>query len=117
MVNSAVLLRALFLSCKLGPGHHDSGGSMDISQGKPPLARKEGLVVKEVSGEVLLYDLDRDKAHCLNQTAALDSAALAFVRLLDGNGFRGICPRRSGALTQNSRGRGGFPQVLIVITV
>ena len=44
---------------------------MDISQDKPPLARKEGLVVKEVSGEVLLYDLDRDKAHCLNQTAAL----------------------------------------------
>jgi hypothetical protein len=44
---------------------------MDIIQEKEPLARKEGLVVKEVSGEVLVYDLDRDKAHCLNQTAAL----------------------------------------------
>jgi hypothetical protein len=44
---------------------------MDISQDKQPLARKEGLVVKEVSGEVLVYDLDRDRAHCLNQTAAL----------------------------------------------
>lgn len=44
---------------------------MDISQDKQPLARKEGLVVREVSGEVLVYDLDRDKAHCLNQTAAL----------------------------------------------
>ena len=44
---------------------------MDISQGKQPLARKKGLVVKEVSEEVLVYDLDRDKAHCLNQTAAL----------------------------------------------
>lgn len=44
---------------------------MDISQERQPLARKEGLVVKEASGEVLVYDLDRDKAHCLNQTAAL----------------------------------------------
>jgi hypothetical protein len=44
---------------------------MDISEDKEPLARKQGLVVKEVSGEVLVYDLDRDKAHCLNQTAAL----------------------------------------------
>jgi len=44
---------------------------MDISEAKEPLARKQGLVVKEVSGEVLVYDLDRDKAHCLNETAAL----------------------------------------------
>lgn len=35
-----------------------------------PLARKEGLVVKELDDEVLVYDLDTDKAHCLNQTAA-----------------------------------------------
>ena len=36
-----------------------------------PLARSEGLVVQELSDEVLVYDLERDKAHCLNQTAAL----------------------------------------------
>ncbi len=35
-----------------------------------PVARKEGLVIQEMSGEVLVYDLDTNKAHCLNQTAA-----------------------------------------------
>ena len=36
-----------------------------------PVARKSGLVVQEVPDEVLVYDLDSNKAHCLNQTAAL----------------------------------------------
>jgi hypothetical protein len=36
-----------------------------------PLARKEGLLVEELPHEVLVYDLERDKAHCLNPTAAL----------------------------------------------
>ena len=36
-----------------------------------PIARKNGLIVKEVADEVLVYDLDRNKAHCLNQAAAL----------------------------------------------
>ena len=36
-----------------------------------PLARKEGLLVEKLSDEVLVYDLDRKKAHCLNQPAAL----------------------------------------------
>jgi hypothetical protein len=36
-----------------------------------PKARKEQLIVKELPDEVLIYDLARDKAHCLNQTAAL----------------------------------------------
>lgn len=36
-----------------------------------PEARKKGLVVQELSGEVLVYDRERNKAHCLNQTAAL----------------------------------------------
>jgi hypothetical protein len=36
-----------------------------------PLARKDGLLVQELSHEVLVYDLERDKAHCLNPTAAL----------------------------------------------
>ena len=35
-----------------------------------PQARKEGLVVQRVEGEVLVYDTDRHKAHCLNETAA-----------------------------------------------
>ncbi|HYJ88255.1 MAG TPA: PqqD family protein [Pyrinomonadaceae bacterium] len=36
-----------------------------------PRARQEKLIVKELPDEVLIYDLERDKAHCLNQTAAL----------------------------------------------
>lgn len=36
-----------------------------------PVARKNGLVVQELPDEVLVYDVDRDKAHCLNQTAAM----------------------------------------------
>ena len=36
-----------------------------------PRARKDGLVVKELVNETLVYDLERDEAHCLNQTAAL----------------------------------------------
>ena len=36
-----------------------------------PIARKSGLVVQEVPDEVLVYDLERNKAHCLNKTAAM----------------------------------------------
>ena len=36
-----------------------------------PEARREGLVVQEMSEEVLVYDRERNKAHCLNRTAAL----------------------------------------------
>ena len=36
-----------------------------------PIARKENLVVEELPDEVLVYDRDTDKAHCLNHTAAL----------------------------------------------
>ena len=35
-----------------------------------PVARKQGLVVQEMSEEVLIYDLDTNNAHCLNDTAA-----------------------------------------------
>jgi hypothetical protein len=35
-----------------------------------PQARKEGLVIQRVADEVLVYDKDRNKAHCLNETAA-----------------------------------------------
>lgn len=36
-----------------------------------PIARKEGLVVQEMPDEILVYDLESNKAYCLNQTAAL----------------------------------------------
>lgn len=36
-----------------------------------PQARKEDLVVQELGDEVLIYDLTRHKAHCLNRAAAL----------------------------------------------
>src|ERR1700716_498634 len=35
-----------------------------------PIARKQGLVIQELPDEVLVYDLERDRAHCLNETAA-----------------------------------------------
>ena len=36
-----------------------------------PHARAEGLVAEELPDEMLVYDLDRHKAHCLNHTAAM----------------------------------------------
>jgi hypothetical protein len=35
-----------------------------------PSARHEGLVVRALSDELLVYDLERHHAHCLNSTAA-----------------------------------------------
>src|SRR5262249_1546938 len=34
------------------------------------IARQEGLVVKEMQDEMLVYDLQSHQAHCLNKTAA-----------------------------------------------
>lgn len=34
-----------------------------------PRARKDGLVLREIRDELLVYDLDRHKAFCLNETA------------------------------------------------
>jgi hypothetical protein len=36
-----------------------------------PLARTKGFVVRDLSGELIVYDLDRHEAHCLNATAAV----------------------------------------------
>jgi hypothetical protein len=36
-----------------------------------PLARRDQLVVQELPDELLVYDLDRHKAHCLNQASAI----------------------------------------------
>lgn len=36
-----------------------------------PTARTGGLVIQEVPDEVLVFDTESNKAHCLNQTAAM----------------------------------------------
>ncbi|PWT82741.1 MAG: hypothetical protein C5B44_01680 [Acidobacteria bacterium] len=36
-----------------------------------PQARQSGLIVRELDNEILIYDTGNDKAHCLNETAAL----------------------------------------------
>lgn len=36
-----------------------------------PQAREDGLLVQELPDETMVYDLNRHRAHCLNQTAAL----------------------------------------------
>jgi hypothetical protein len=44
--------------------------SMKKNAERMPRARREGLIIEELPGEVLIYDSERDRAHCLNQTAA-----------------------------------------------
>ena len=36
-----------------------------------PRARRSNLVIRDLPGEVVVYDRDRHQAHCLNRTAAL----------------------------------------------
>jgi hypothetical protein len=36
-----------------------------------PRTRTDSLVIRELDDETLVYDTERDEAHCLNQTAAL----------------------------------------------
>jgi len=36
-----------------------------------PQTRQNGLIVRELDSEILIYDTENDKAHCLNETAAL----------------------------------------------
>ena len=42
----------------------------NLSKQLIPQARSNGIVVEELADEMLVYDLNRDRAHCLNQTAA-----------------------------------------------
>src|SRR6266849_10910214 len=42
-----------------------------IAPTRLPRKREHGLIIDELPDEVLVYDLDRHKAHCLNRTAAL----------------------------------------------
>lgn len=41
-----------------------------MNNSQNPIARKDGLVIQEMQDEVLVYDTNANKAHCLNQTAA-----------------------------------------------
>ena len=36
-----------------------------------PVARKNGLLLRELADEVVVYDQERHEAHCLNHTAAI----------------------------------------------
>ena len=57
-----------------------------------PKARSEGIITRELDGELLVYDRTRDRAHCLNKTAA------AIWKLCDGaTNAPEIAERLSGA--------------------
>ena len=43
---------------------------MTVDRPNLPKARTEKLIIKDLSDETLVYDLESDKAHCLNNTAA-----------------------------------------------
>jgi len=42
-----------------------------MREGRLPHTRTDGLVIQELDDETLVYDTERDEAHCLNQTAVL----------------------------------------------
>jgi hypothetical protein len=44
---------------------------MELGDQAAPRARDEGLVVQELPDELLVYDLERHRSHCLNHAAAL----------------------------------------------
>lgn len=50
-----------------------------MSKTNKPLGRKDEIVIQEIDGEVLIYDLRNDKAFCLNATSA------AIWKLCDGD--------------------------------
>src|SRR5581483_8312784 len=45
--------------------------SGDGGNGPRPRARRDGLVIEEMGDELLIYDLERDRGHALNESAAL----------------------------------------------
>src|SRR5713226_2070068 len=44
---------------------------MEVVERGLPCARREGLVIQELPDELLVYDLERHRAHCLNPAAVL----------------------------------------------
>src|SRR5689334_12233051 len=56
-----------------------------------PSARRQGIVIKQLDTEILVYDTERNQAHCLNKAAALvwehcdgNRTISDFCNLLDG---------------------------------
>lgn len=41
-----------------------------MNNAENPIARQHGLVIQELRDEVLVYDIESNKAHCLNASAA-----------------------------------------------
>ncbi len=41
-----------------------------MNNSQRPIARQEGLVIQEMPDEILVFDMETNKAHCLNKTAA-----------------------------------------------
>jgi len=88
--------------------------------GEPlPQARSEDLVIQDIGDEVLVYDLTRHKAHCLNRTAALvwrkcDGTRTPLYRpprgggawLSRGRGHSLVCPRSARQVPFASSPRG-----------
>lgn len=57
--------------CKIETGHAEGWPPMKQTRLKPlPRARSQKLVVQELNGETLVYDLQKHKAYCLNRTAS-----------------------------------------------
>jgi hypothetical protein len=72
-----------------------------------PKARSEGIITKDIDGELLIYDRTRDRAHCLNETAA------AVWKLCDGRTTASeIAARLSGAEGRRQKAEGSEQQPL-----
>ncbi|HRH44262.1 MAG TPA: PqqD family protein [Pyrinomonadaceae bacterium] len=42
-----------------------------MKRGSNPISRKDNIVIQELNGEILIYDLGKNKVFCLNQTSAM----------------------------------------------
>lgn len=66
-------VKKIFITCRNSTPHRfpwEIQRMKNPAQQPMPTARKEGLLVRELDDEVLVYDLHSHKAHCLNTTAA-----------------------------------------------
>ncbi len=71
-----------------------------MNDSQKPLARSQDLVIQEMPGEILVYDLQTNKAHCLNETAA------AIWKSCDGENSVGDISRLLGKTVGGSRASG-----------
>jgi len=83
-----------------------------------PKARSEALITKEVADELLVYDRTRDKAHCLNETAAEiwklcdgQTSAPEIARMLDGGGQKVEGSQQRAEGSRQTAERGSSPTV------